>query len=283
MRVLVTGATSDTGRRLCGRLLEAGHQVVCFTRGRRPIPEGTEAVRGVLPEPGQPWGESGEAMARALEGCALVHCCTHIRFAPAVVERALEAGVVRTVCVSSARRFTRWPSENERRVIAAEEELLRRPEGWVAFRSTMIYGGGSDKNIARLVRSVRRWPLVALPGGGRARIQPLFVEDLVEALLAADHAPGAHGRIINVAGPEPLTLREVVKTIARVLGRRRLIVPVPLALARIAASLGGSRSRDRIRRMGEDRVLDIAEARELLGFAPRSFEEGLRSMLETAH
>jgi nucleoside-diphosphate-sugar epimerase len=283
MRVLMTGATSDTGRRLCGRLLAAGHHVVCFTRGRRPIPEGAEAVRGDLPEPGQPWGEGEKALVRALEGCALVHCCTHIRFAPAVVERALAAGVVRTVCVSSARRFTRWPAENERRVIAAEEALMQRPEGWVALRSTMIYGGGSDKNIARLVRAVKRWPLVVLPGDGRARIQPLFVEDLVETLLAADHAPGAHGKIINVAGPEPMPLREAVEIIARVLGRRRLLVPVPLGPARIAASLGGARSRDRIRRMGEDRVLDIAEARELLGFAPRSFEEGLRAMLETAH
>ncbi len=189
---------------------------------------------------------------------------------------------MRTVCVSSARRFTRWPDEPARAVIAAEAELASDPAGWVALRATMICGGGRDKNIARLVRLVRRWPVIPLPGGGRRLIQPLFVDDLVEALLAASHAPEVAGRIIDVAGPEPISLREAVRVIARALGRRRVIVPVPLAPARWAACVFRRSALGRVRRLGEDRVLDIAEARQLLGFAPRPFAENICASLESS-
>jgi nucleoside-diphosphate-sugar epimerase len=290
MRIAVTGASTDTGRRLCERLLEQGHRVVCFggsrhrnvqegEAGGHAVAPGAELILGRLPEPGSSWGEHGEKFDEVLQGAALVYHLAHVRYAPAVVERARAAGVLRTVCVSSARRFTRWEDAATREVIAAEETLARAPEGWVALRSTMIYGGGHDRNIARLVGIVRRWPVILLPGGGKNLVQPLFVDDLAEALLAAGHAHDVAGKVIDVAGPEPLTQREVLESIARALGKRPALIPIPLGPARGLAWLGGKGMRDRVRRMGEDRAVAIEEARRLLGFEPRPFTHGLREVL----
>lgn len=279
MRVLIAGATSDTGRRLAERLLEQGHEVVCYARHEKGLPGGVRTVIGALPALGQAWGQDGEAFDEAAAGCPLAYCITHIRFAPAMVEHARAAGVVRTVCVSSARRFTNWIDEPARAVIAAEAELERDPEGWTALRSTMIYGGGRDKNISRLVRLVRRWPVIPLPGGGRNRIQPIHCDDLVAALLAAGRAKGVGGKIIDVAGPEPMEYRAVIRAIAAALRVRRLLLPIPLAPARLLAGLGGKALRGRVLRMGDDRTLDISEARALLGLDPRPFAEGLSQWL----
>ncbi len=88
MRVLVIGATSNTGRRLCARLLEQGHHVVCFTRRAEGLPAEAEIVVGHLPGPGEGWGESGTRFDEAAAGCSVVFNLTHIRFAPRVVARA---------------------------------------------------------------------------------------------------------------------------------------------------------------------------------------------------
>jgi len=276
----MTGATSGTGRRLCARLLEQGHSVVCFTRSGKGLPSGVVVVIGALPEPGEPWGDNAARFSSALEGCALVHHFAHVRFAPAVVERARAAGVVRTVCISSARRFTQWPDASVRQVIAAENALEQHPEGWVALRTTMIYGSGLERNISKLTALVRKWPMIFLPGGGRHLIQPIFCDDLVEALLAAGHAPGISGEFIDVAGPEPFPFREAIREIARQLGLRRLVFPVPLGPAVLLARLLGRRHVARLRRLGEDRTLDIRSAQRLLEFSPRPFAEGLRLALQ---
>ena len=283
MRYLVLGATSDTGLSLCRRLLAAGHEVACFVRRPRSAPAGCEEHLGSIPEPGEPWPPADRArLDRAAAGAGGAFVLTHVRYAPAVVERARTAGVGRTVCVSSQRRFTRWPDEAARSVIAAEEALAAIPGGWVGLRATMIYGGGRDKNIARLVGLIRRWPVVPLPGGGRHRIQPLFVGDLVTALLAAAQAEGLDGRILDVAGPRPIALREAAANVARRLHVRRLFLPVPLDLAVRLAALLKPAIAESVRRFGEDRTAELGEARRLLGFGPRSFEEGLAEMLGAA-
>jgi nucleoside-diphosphate-sugar epimerase len=280
MRYLVTGATSDTGRRLCGRLVADGHEVACLVRRADTAPPGCRSYRGTIPEPGLAWDPEHLAeLERAARGAGRAFALTNIRYAPAVVERARAAGVGRTVCVSSQRRSTRWPDAVAASVAAAEAALAAIPDGWVALRAPMIYGGGRDHNVARLVGLVRRWPVVPLPGGGRHRIQPLFGDDLAAALLAAAEAPGVEGRILDVAGPRPLPLREAAATVARQLGRRRLFVALPLGPAVRLASLLRPGLAAPVRRFGEDRTADIGEAQRLLGFSPRPFAEGLAEML----
>lgn len=277
MKLLVTGASSDTGQRVVARLREMGHHVVLFARQAESDLASLDLIPGRLPEPGQPWGEDGEAFDRALQGCAIVCHLAHIRFAPAVVQRAHAAGVMRIICLSSMRRFTQWPDAAALSVIAAEEALVHGPPGWVVLRATMIYGGGHDRNISRLIDLVERWPVLALPGGGRHLIQPLHVDDLVEAILYACHSPGVQNRFFHLGGPEPISLRDAVRTIATALGKRPLILPIPLGPARLLARLCGREVYERVRRMGEDRT---TSAPLVLGRRDRERHAHLRRLVE---
>ncbi len=69
------------------------------------------------------------------------------------------------------------------------------------------------------------------------RTQPIFADDVVEAIIAALTRPGVRDVALDLAGPEPLSQREFVARAARLYGRRPRVIPIPLALARGLALL----------------------------------------------
>jgi hypothetical protein len=79
--------------------------------------------------------------------------------------------------------------------------------------------------------------LTSLIGGGRTRLQPIFVEDVAEAVASILTDPGTVGRTYELAGPGVYTLRELVRMTLRLMGKRRLVMPLPFAVAEIQARL----------------------------------------------
>jgi nucleoside-diphosphate-sugar epimerase len=138
----------------------------------------------------------------------------------------------------------------------------------------MIYGTRRDRNISRLLRFLRRWPL--FPVCGNALWQPIYVADLAQALIAALDSPSSIGKAYNLAGAAPLTFEDLVRTAARAVGRRVLLVPVPLESAVLGARLTRIVSPEQIRRLAEDKAFAITDAARDFGFAPRTFDEGVR-------
>jgi nucleoside-diphosphate-sugar epimerase len=144
----------------------------------------------------------------------------------------------------------------------------------------MIYGTSRDRNMARLLRFLKRSPVVPLPGGGHGLQQPVNVDDLADAVLSCIERPASIHHVYNIAGPEPLTLRELVQEAARAVGRRLLIVPVPLR-ATIAAARWLERTRlvpvgaEQLGRLAEDKAFDITPARRDLEYRPRPFSDGI--------
>jgi uncharacterized protein YbjT (DUF2867 family) len=78
---------------------------------------------------------------------------------------------------------------------------------------------------------------VPLIGGGYTRLQPVFVEDVAEAIASILADPGTVGRTYELAGPGVYTLRELVSMTLRLMSKRRLLMPVPFAVAEIQARL----------------------------------------------
>lgn len=279
--ILVTGATGHTGQRLTARLLEHGEPVRVLTR-RDPerLParlRGAEIVRGDI--------EDAACLARAVSGCRAVVAMTHIRFSRHVLAAARASGVRRVVFMSSARRFTKYPEHTARWVIEGEAAVMESDLDWTILRPSMIYGGDEDNNLTHLVRSLRRWPVHALPDGGRMLWQPVFTWDVVSALVAALDNPATIGRDYTLAGPEPISYADMVRTILREAGLRRLLVPVPLGVVMLAARIlsrvmsNPPLRPDQVQRMREDKVFDISAARRDLGFDPIPFQEGIRRKL----
>jgi nucleoside-diphosphate-sugar epimerase len=139
--------------------------------------------------------------------------------------------------------------------LAREEMALAR--GGCVLRPTMIYGKGRDKNLSRLIRSMRRWKVPIVPGDGSQLIQPLHVDDLVD--LIACHQKESAAGLYPVGGAEALPLGELVGTLAQVLGLRCPVVAVPRRALKFAARFGpliGVRP-DQVRRLTEPKIVDM--------------------------
>jgi nucleoside-diphosphate-sugar epimerase len=276
--ILVTGATSHTGSRLVQRLVGLNYQVRCLVHnprhaGNLPL-EKVEIAQGDI--------QNEEQVIAALKDVDILVNIAHIKFAPALLPLCRKTGVRRALFMSSTRRYTKFPCETSRQVIDSEEAIRHGGLDYTILRPSMIYGGPQDNNITKLVDQIKRHKFFPLFGDGSNLIQPVFVWDLVDALLYCVAHPETAGREYTIAGPEPITYRQIVEIIAGALGRKIIFVPVPLPLCLFMAGIYekiASKPRvtsEQVRRFGEDKAFDIGAARREIGFSPRSFEEGIR-------
>lgn len=285
MIVAVLGASGKTGRYVAARLARDGHRVVAIGRSAERlarIDAPVETRRADL--------EDAASVRAALAGAEIVVSLAHARFAAAVLD-ALPPSCRRVVLTGSTRKFTALPDTAAEAVRAGEAAFLASGKPGVMLHPSMIYGAPDDRNVNRLLRLFRRWPrflpvVVPLPDGGRHLVQPVFVDDAVEAFAAAVARPEATGAAIVVAGPEPIAYADFVRACAAAVGRRAHVLPLPSALliglARLMAALGLSPPFDaaELRRAAETKRFDIAALRDRLGVAPRPFADGLRLKLE---
>ena len=283
MKIAVAGATGKTGRHLVARLCSDGHRVVALgrdparfaavdSRADRRLADFTDA----------------RAHAAALEGAEAVVNCAEARFTEAVLA-ALPPDCRRLVLTSTMRRFLAEPDEPGRHAAHAETALdrhLRAHPGrtGIIVHFGMIYGPPDDANVERLLAVVRRWPswlplIAPLPGGGRATVQPIYMDDAVETLQRALDRDDS-GPPITAAGP-PITYAEMVRHCARALGRCSVVLAMPAALPALAISLGMRLPFDpkEWRRTAESKRQSLDPLHARLGIAPRSFAEGLAAKL----
>jgi nucleoside-diphosphate-sugar epimerase len=107
------------------------------------------------------------------------------------------------------------------------------------------------------------------------------VADVAAGALSALQRPAAIGSLYNLAGPEPFPFSELLRTCARVVGSRTRLVPVPLTpLVTFARGYERLSPHPRIRaeqllRLAEDKAFGIDDAIRDLGYAPRSFANGI--------
>ena len=103
--------------------------------------------------------------------------------------------------------------------------------------------------------------------------------------------PAARGKVFDLAGDDVLTMREMVETVLRVTRRRRLLLPLPFAIARTQAALAEfcfakllrrppPLNRDQVTMLREDNVSDTHQADELFGLRHEPFAEAIARYLQ---
>jgi nucleoside-diphosphate-sugar epimerase len=146
----------------------------------------------------------------------------------------------------------------------------------VVVRPEFIYGPG-DTHVLGLFRAVARGHFFYIDGG-RSRCHPTFIDDAVNGMLRA-LAQGRPGEVYHVAGPRPVTFRELGATLADALDVRppQLSLPRPLAwlgawgleTAGRVAGFTPPLSRTGVAFFSESRAFDWAKAARELGYAPQ--------------
>ncbi len=269
----VIGASGRSGVALCRSMLADGLAWVPVVRSAPHW-----AATGLSGVPRVADLEDASLLA-ALRDARLVVSCAHARHIPAILAAAPQAE--RFVFLGSTRRFTRWPDAHGLGVQAGEAALRASGRAGVILHPTMIYGAAGEDNVQRLAALLRRLPLVPLPDGGRALVQPIHQSDVTRSLRAAMAVAWDGPRALVVAGPAPLPYAEFVRAVAAAAGLRPpRIVPVPAGLLRALAPFtrlpGLPRiGADEIRRLGEDKAFAIGDMRRMLGIEPIALAAGL--------
>jgi uncharacterized protein YbjT (DUF2867 family) len=281
MRLLVVGGSGFLGGYVLREAVRQEHQVVALARSaaaaRRVEGNGVHPLAGDLDDARR----LDEAFSAAR--CEALVCLASLGHGhgPGLVAAAEEAGLRRAVFVSTTAVTTTLHAPTKQVRLAAEEQIRGSGLDWTIVRPTMIYGAAGDRNLSRLLRLLSRAPLLPVPGTGESLHQPVHVADVASAVLTAVQRPAAIGSRYDVAGPEPLPFTELLQTCARAVGSRTRLVPLPLApLVTLARGYERVSRHPRIHaeqllRLAEDKAFAINDAIRDLGYAPRSFADGI--------
>jgi nucleoside-diphosphate-sugar epimerase len=307
--VLVTGASGFIARALLPRLAAAGTRVRAAVRRADPgLPAGVEpvAIGDLADDPD--WRSAVAGADAVVHLAARAHVLDEhsgdafalyraVNTAPTLrlAEAAAAQGVRRLVFVSSVRvhgaRTTGAPFVESSPLAAqdpygrskAEAELglaaIARASRLelVVLRPPLVYGAGARGNFARLAQLVARG--VPLPlGAVRNRRSLVYVGNLVDAIVRSLDRPEAAGQTFLVSDGEDVSTAELARRIARALGRRPRLAPVPPALLRLGGALLGRR--EDVARLLDDLVVDSSHIRRTLGWRPPfTLDQGLAATM----
>jgi NADH dehydrogenase len=242
--VTITGAFSYTGKYVARRLLDRGYSVRTLTGhpGRvNPFGQAVEAFPYDFDRPDQ--------LRKTLLGTSTLINTYWVRFpreestfeaavrnTRKLIDAAKDAGVERIVHVSIANPSAESPLGYYRGKAELEQAVLDSGLSYVIVRPTVIFGD-EDILINNIAWFLRRFPLCGIPGDGRYRIRPIFVEDMARIMAKAVDETG--DAVMDAVGPETYTFEELVRLIASSIGRSVRFVHVPASLAYLATLVAG--------------------------------------------
>ncbi len=297
--ILVTGANGFVGSHMVPALVDAGHRVLALVRDDggevallgRLTPEqrtGVEIRRGEVTRP--------DSLPAALAGADAV---LHLAAIPRdwdggqtlrLVNTEGTRSVLRAATDAGVRRFVHLGGLG----VADEPDLhfgsskargmaLVRDSGldWTILAPSLLFGprDGFFNILADLVRMSPG--IVPITGKGDARFQPLAIEDLARIVVASFSDAGTIGQEYELGGPRYWTYREIVQEVLRAMGKRRLLVPMPVAVIRLVAGLAEAVrlpfpvATDQLRQLRLDNTGPLDGVRRGFGFDPRPMEGGL--------
>ena len=292
MKVLVTGANGLIGRALCSMLDRGEYQVV---RAVRTSTKPEEISTGELND----LTEWGEVLGLGID--LVVHLAgqtpdggketnltgklfdqANARGAAHFASKCAQYGVKRFVFVSTVKvlgdgkagpyrhgdaaapvdayALSKWNAEQALCQISQEAGLEV-----VILRPPLVYGPGVKGNFLRLLQAVDQWQ--PLPFGSIQNHRSLvYLGNLVDLIKLCLVHPAAAGKTFLVSDGDDVSTPELIRRVAKALGRKPLLVPVPVRWLKSAGSLLGKQ--DTVDRLLGSFSVDIAPVRQTLGWDP---------------
>jgi uncharacterized protein YbjT (DUF2867 family) len=294
--IVVLGGTGFLGTRLVARLIKDGHLVTVLSRDREQhkhllvLPGLTLENCDVYQEPQLSERFRGKDVVinligilneRGFSGAGFRRA--HTELTQHVLQAARSAGIARLLQVSALNAAPNAPSYYLRSKGEAEK-LIREQNAvdWTILQPTVMFGPG-DSFLNRFAGLLAAIPGVFPLARPNARLQPVSVDDVVDALLLCLHGGASSHQTYELGGPQVYTLREIVALVAKLTRRRRWIIGLPGVIGRTQAFFmnfvpGRPFSGDNYRSLGVDSVCK-EDGFAKLGIKPRSMGAAARLFL----
>lgn len=229
--LLVTGITGHSGRLFAGRLARERYPGVLRCALRPASDPGfldktalnCSTVAGDITDP--------EFLDGIMPGVDTVLHLAGIQLSGKIVAAAIRNNVRWVILVHTTGRYSRFKSAAAE-YISIEDDILglRNKIAITVLRPTMIYGSSRDRNMFKLVDYLYRHKFFPIFGSGKNLMQPVLAQDLANAYYGVLMNPEITvNREYNLSGKESISYLDLVRTVSRALGRRNVMVPVPMA------------------------------------------------------
>ena len=248
MRVLVTGGTGVVGTAAVTELVRRGHSVRLLSRNAgEDVAQWGEQV--------EPWPASvsePERIKGSADGCDVVlHVAGIVSESPPevtfenvnvdgtrnMISETERAGVGRFIYLSSL-GADRGKSPYHQSKKRGEEVVSNFRGGWIILRPGNVYGPG-DEVVSLLLKMVRSLPIMPVIDGGTDPFQPVWVDDLASAIVAACERTDLHGKVLEIAGEEETSTNDLLDRFSELTGRSPARIPLPGFLASAGAAVAG--------------------------------------------
>jgi len=293
--VTVFGGSGFVGRHVVRELAKRGYRVRAAVR--HPSRAGFLRTMGL---PGQVEAvyadiKDDESVARALSGAGMAVNLVGILYesgkqkfdalqaeaAGRIAWSAKAKGVERLVHVSAIGADAESPAKYASTKAEGEAAVLDAFPDAAILRPSIIFGSG-DGFFNRFAAMARFSPALPLLGGGHTKMQPVYVDDVADAICAALEDTSTNGKTFELGGPNTYSFKELMQIVLSETRRKRILAPVPWAIARLQGRILGMLpapllTLDQVRMLETDNVVSDEAAGdnrtiEDLGIKPKSVE-----------
>ena len=294
--IFIAGASGFVGGHLVDDLVAKGHRVGCLARSEKAkkslSAQGAEVISGDVTRPETLNGilnpddfvvhlvgiiaEKGNATFEAV----------HHKGTANLVAEAKRAGV-RHFFYQSALGADKSSWSAYLRTKAEAEEIVKQSGlRHTIFRPSLIIGRW-DGFTKKLVEMLKLSPVLPIPGEGKTRFQPVYIKDWLKCMEKVIGEPETYIGTYDIGGPEQLAYREIVETLARVMGRSKLSFNIPMGLMRFGALIfekvlsSPPVTADQLRLLEQDNICDLQAVEKSFGFVPMKYEEALKEFISS--
>lgn len=301
--IFIAGGTGFIGQHLLKALKQGNYAVRCLARTEERAElcrkTGLDAVTGDITDRESLKGKlKGIEMVVHLVGIIEEHAGmtfekVHVEGTRNLVDEAKKAGVRHFFFQSALGASLKSDAVYQRTKAEAEEILRDSGIPYTIFRPSLVIGE-RDGFTEKLKELIRVGPFVPIPGTGKARFQPLYIEDWVRCFLGIMGRDEAIGKIYEFGGPEHLTYNELVMQLMEVMNIKKPLVHMPISLARIGIPFIGIGNKigkiigkkiptvtaEQLMLLERDNICDIDSIKKLFGFEPIRYKDALRLFIK---
>jgi NADH dehydrogenase len=292
--IFIAGASGFVGGHLVDYLIARGHAVKCLARSGKAqkllSAKGAAVISGDITKPETLNGilnpddfvvhlvgiieEKGGATFRS------IHCNGTAN----LVAEAQRAGVRHFFYQSALGADKGSWSGYLKTKAEAEEIVMQSGLRYTIFRPSLIIGPW-DGFTKKLVDMVKLSPVLAIPGEGRAKFQPVYIKDWLACIGKVIETPDAFVSTYEIGGSEQLSYREMVEKLSKALGYSRPAFTIPMGLMRFGASLmekvlpSPPVTSDQLRLLEQDNICDPKSLENNFGVIPVKYEDALKEFI----
>jgi len=280
------------GSHLIPRLAKGEGKLKClvrsFTRAEALREHGVELAQGDVTHP--------QSLGEAMQGVdTVIHLVAIIRETKAatfngvnaqgtrnIVQAARESGAKRFIHISALGASNNPKYRYTYSKWQGEEAVRNSNLEFIIFRPSVIFGQGFGYSfVDSMMRSLKMLPLIApLPGSGKTRFQPIWVEDVVSCIVKALQG-GIAGQIYEIGGPQHLTYEDMLDAVIHTLGIRRVKIHIPMPLMRLVVPAMERAMKDppvtsvELAQLDLDNITHLDSVERHFGFKPVSLGQEL--------